>query len=127
MQTVNIQTKPTNKALDKILWLLVILFVAALVWVNNYYVGQPIVRILSVTGLAILTIITCAFTRKGRFVIQFGKESRIELRKVVWPTRKETINTTLLVTVLTIIVGFCLWLIDILFMFIINLLTGAAF
>ena len=51
-------------------------------------------------------------TGKGRDTREFLSESRFELRKVVWPTRQETTQTTLIVFVFVIITGLILWGLD---------------
>lgn len=55
----------------------------------------------------------------GKF-IQYLKDSRIELKKVVWPTKNETINLTLLVILISLGVAFFLGLID----WILNFILG---
>ena len=45
-------------------------------------------------------------------VVQFLKEVQIELKKVVWPTRKYTIASTTVVLILVIIIAIFLWLVD---------------
>ena len=50
--------------------------------------------------------------------------SRNEVRKVVWPTRQETVQTTLMVVVAVIILGIFLWLIDMLLLNAVQILTG---
>ena len=45
-------------------------------------------------------------------MFEFAKEAKIELRKVVWPTRQETIQTTSIVMVMVAVTGFILWGID---------------
>lgn len=127
MQVNNEAGEQKNKALDKLLWVLVIVTIAVMVWGNDYFADNPIIRIIGVAALSVLALVLCALTNKGKAVIAFAKESKIEMKKVVWPTRKETINTTLMVGVLTLVVGLFLWGIDSFFMFIIGLLTGARF
>src|SRR4051794_17852715 len=51
-------------------------------------------------------------TRQGRGIIQFLSEVRSELRKVVWPTRREATNLTALVVGISVFVGFLLGLVD---------------
>ncbi|MDF7666951.1 preprotein translocase subunit SecE [Orbaceae bacterium ESL0727] len=63
-------------------------------------------------------------TQKGKAFFTFAKESRAELRKVVWPTRKETVQTTLLVAAITVIVGTALWGMDSFFRTIVFYLTS---
>lgn len=122
------ETKQKSSSLaSKLFWVLAIVCVAVIIWGNDYFVDKPIIRILGIAVFAILAVVFCLLTQQGKKFIQFAQEAKIELYKVVWPTRKETINTTLLVAVLTIVVGLCLWGIDTLFMKIIGWLTGASF
>lgn len=51
-------------------------------------------------------------TDKGRQIWGFFQDSQVEVRKVVWPTRQETVQTTLLVVVMVIIVAIFMWLLD---------------
>ncbi|MBK5968154.1 MULTISPECIES: preprotein translocase subunit SecE [Thiorhodovibrio] len=60
----------------------------------------------------------------GRKLWRFASDSRMEVRRVVWPTRQETIQTTLVVIVMVLILGILLWLFDTLLMSILRLLTG---
>lgn len=66
-----------------------------------------------------------ATSDSGRALIEFSKGSQIELRKMVWPTRQETFQTTMIVLVAVVIVALYLWLIDIaVFEVIYDLLLG---
>lgn len=53
-----------------------------------------------------------AFTAKGRVAVEFLGEARFELRKVVWPTRQETLRSSALIVVVVIIVAIMLSIID---------------
>jgi preprotein translocase subunit SecE len=55
---------------------------------------------------------------------QFAGDARNEVRKVVWPTRQETLQTTLIVIVMVLILGIILWLFDRMLMSILRFLTG---
>lgn len=76
----------------------------------------PDVSILLRVGVAIAAIVVAlgvaATSQYGAALIDFSKGSRIELRKMVWPTRPETIQTTIIVLVLVVIVALFLWMID---------------
>ncbi len=63
-------------------------------------------------------------TERGRLLWQFVADSRMEVRKVVWPSRQETLQTTLVVVVMVLIVGIVLWLFDMILMSILRFLTG---
>ena len=67
-------------------------------------------------GVLLAGIAACvgvgAFTRAGRSMREYLVESQFEMRKVVWPTRDETIRTTLVIIVVVIILSLLLGLID---------------
>ncbi len=78
-------------------------------------------------GLVALVIVSAgiAFTTGTvHAILSFGRESRAEVRKVVWPTRQETVQTTLMVVVAVIILGIFLWLIDMMLLNAVQMLTG---
>lgn len=64
-----------------------------------------IVAIAAALGIA-------AFTVPGLKARHFLQESQFELRKVVWPTRQETIQTTIVILVVVLIVAIILWVVD---------------
>lgn len=76
----------------------------------------PDVSILLRVGVVLLAIVVAlavaATSQYGMSLIEFSKGSRIELRKMVWPTRPETIQTTGIVLVMVVIVALFLWAID---------------
>ncbi|WP_334323185.1 preprotein translocase subunit SecE [Gilliamella apicola] len=128
---VSNESQDTNTILDKFKWGLVLVLIAFIVWGNFYFAGpndiyQPntIVRIIAVVVISALTLFIGFTTSKGKSFILFLEESRKELRKVVWPPRKETINTTLLVAAITVVVGLALWGMDSLFRSVVFYLTS---
>lgn len=65
-----------------------------------------------IAGIVISSLIA-AFSSSGKQLIEFSKGSRIELRKMVWPSRAETGQTTMIVLILVVLVALFLWLIDV--------------
>jgi preprotein translocase subunit SecE len=61
---------------------------------------------------------------KGRTAVAFAKESRTEVRKVVWPTRQEAIQTTGIVLVVTLLMSLLLWGLDSVLFWLVGLITG---
>jgi preprotein translocase subunit SecE len=61
---------------------------------------------------------------QGQLLWKFIQGARVELRKVVWPTREETIQTTLVVLVFALIGGVFFWLLDLVLLFVTSKLTG---
>ena len=62
----------------------------------------------------------------GKLVYSYVTDSKVELKKVTWPTKQETTQTTLGVIFIVIIVGILLWLFDMLLGWAIGTLYGVA-
>ncbi len=81
-------------------------------------------RWLIVFGALAAAVFVAFQSVQGRELWQFVQGSRVELRKVVWPTRQETMQTTLVVFVAIIVMGVFFWLLDMLLGAITRALTG---
>ncbi|RDI46990.1 Protein translocase subunit SecE [Aquicella lusitana] len=111
--------------LDWLKWLVaLVLLLAGLV--GNHYYSEISMPIRTLVWLAVLAIagFVISRTQKGRWVVEFFRESRGELRKVVWPTREETMQTTLVVAAMVIILALLLWGMDSVLVWLIGWLTG---
>jgi len=83
--------------------------VVAYYWYNDFATWQ---RLLILLGSFVAAGAIGFFTRQGHALRDFLFESNFELRKVVWPTRQETIQTTLVIFVVVIALSLILGLID---------------
>ncbi|WP_344808303.1 preprotein translocase subunit SecE [Allohahella marinimesophila] len=102
-----------SSPLDAIKWTLVVLLIAAGVAGNSYFQAESMLyRVLALVGLAIVAALIALQTSKGKAFLSLAKEARLEIRKVVWPTRPETTQTTLIVIAFVLIVALILWAID---------------
>jgi len=81
-------------------------------------------RVLGVVAAVAVAAGIAYTTSVGQSTWGFMRESRSELRKVVWPTRQETIQTTLIVMAVVVLVALFLWLLDSLLLWLVKLLTG---
>lgn len=63
-------------------------------------------------GGLVLAVIIAWFSPSGKRFLNYGQQSWEELRRVVWPTRKETLNTTGLVMAFVVIIAFFLFICD---------------
>jgi preprotein translocase subunit SecE len=92
-----------------------------------YYVlvAQPAwMRWVSFAGGLVFGIAVFASSKHGRDFWQFMLDSRIELRKVVWPSRQETGQTTLIVFGFVIVAGIFFWVLDLVLAWATRQLTG---
>lgn len=111
--------------LDQLKWLIVVAIVAAGVVGNSYYAGESLLyRVLALVAMAAIATGIALTTQKGVAFLEMLREARVELRKVVWPTRLETGQTTAIVVVVVLIVALILWALDSLFAWIIASLIG---
>ena len=99
--------------LDKLKFALAVVFIAA--GIAGFYLLAPdasLLRGVSVLGGLAVAVVLVLTTAQGRHWIVFARESMMEARKVVWPTRKETLQTTAMVFVFVLLMAIFLWLTD---------------
>lgn len=83
-----------------------------------------LLRLGALIALVVVALVVVFTTALGRDTWGFLHGARTEVRKVVWPTRQETMQTTLVVIVVVFIMGLILWLLDMFLVWGIQLLTG---
>jgi len=106
-------SEAATSRLDSLKWIVVLAVVACGIYGNSYYADQPILyRVLALLVLALIAGWLASLTQRGGEFLTLVKGSRTEIRKVVWPTRQETTQTTLIVFVFVIIMGLILWGLD---------------
>lgn len=116
---------PSNNKFDWLKWLIATLLIISGLVANYYYNDQPWpLRLLAWLFLLGLVVAIVSQTFQGRRAIIFARESRLELRKVFWPTRQETMQTTLFVAIMVVVLALVLWGIDSILMWLIGWLTG---
>ena len=118
-----------SKGLNIFLWLLTVVIIAATAFGNIYFQDQystPI-RVVAIVVLLLISLGVAAMTNQGRKALGFFKDSRTELRKIVWPTRPEATQTTFMVVGVTVFVSLILWGLDSIIVRIITFLTDWRF
>ena len=122
---MSVHAETPASTLDTIKLALAVLIVAA--GIGGFYYFGEVSQLLRVLGLLVIIGIAVAIaltSEPGRTLWRFATDSRVELRKVVWPSRQETLQTTLIVIVVVLIMGVFLWLVDMLLLNIVKALTG---
>lgn len=110
---MNSKVTSEGSKLDAIKWLFVVAIVAAGVVGNSVFAGESLLyRVLALLALALVAGFIALQTAKGQAFFRLFKEAKNEIRKVVWPTRQETLQTTAVVVVAVLIVGLLLWGLD---------------
>ena len=110
---------------DKIKLLVALLLVVAGI-VGFYFLSDSaaVVRLISVLAGVALAIVVAYTSEPGKRFFAFGKDSVAEAKRVVWPTRKETLQTTGIVILFAITMALLLWAVDAGLMIMVNKLMG---
>ena len=118
-------TVSTSSSLDTVKLALALVVLAAgmfgFYWFEQIALTWRVIAMFAVVGVSVGLVL---WTDLGRRFMSFGRESRVELRKVVWPTRQETIQITLIVLVLVFLIGLFLWMVDSLLFWGVQMITG---
>ena len=118
-------TEQTSDWLDTVKWLIVVVLVAAGVAGNSYYSDQSLLyRVLALLAIGAVAAVIALQTAQGAAFWALTKGSRTEIRKVVWPTRQEAVQTTMIVVVFVLVVALLLWGLDSLLGWLVSLVIG---
>ena len=110
---------------SKAFWVLSLSLISLAVWGNSYFSDIGLLyRVLGVVGILLLSMFVLKFTIFGSQTFNLLLQSSTEIRKVVWPNRTETTQTTLIVTAAVLVASLILWGLDSLFSFLIKLVLG---
>ena len=97
-------------------WIIGLALISAAVYGNSYYFQEPLLyRVLGVLIVSSLGLFILTTTQEGKEALKTVIDSRTEIRRVVWPTRTETTQTTLIVLVVITLAALILWGLDSLF------------
>jgi len=122
---MNPKAEASDSRFDLVKWLVVVLLVVVGVVGNQYYSAQPILyRVLALLVIAAVAAYVGLQTGKGKAFFVLAKEARAEIRKVVWPTRQETTQTTLIVVAVVLVMALLLWGLDSLLGWLVSLIVG---
>lgn len=98
---------------DKLKWLAAALLVVAGIAAFYMLGTAPLVlRVLSVLVGVGLAAGVLWYTEVGQSIVDLGRESVVEAKKVVWPTRRETLQMTGVVILFVVVMALFLWLVD---------------
>lgn len=107
------KAQQSTSRFDVAKWLVVFVLIAVGVVGNQYFSAESVLyRVLGLVVLALVAAFVALQTERGRRFATLLKEARVEIRKVVWPTRPELIQTTAIVVVFVLVVALILWGMD---------------
>lgn len=110
---MNAKVEKENAALDPVKWIVALAIIAAGVVGNYYFSAESLLyRVIALLVLAVVAGYVALQTEKGKQFSALVSEAKTEIRKVVWPTRPELIQTTFMVVVFVLVVALVLWGVD---------------
>ncbi|WP_040261482.1 preprotein translocase subunit SecE [Pseudomonas massiliensis] len=119
------KAEASDTRFDLLKWLVVVALVVVGVVGNQYYSAAPVLyRVLALLVLAAVAAYVALQTAKGKSFFVLAKEARTEIRKVVWPTRQETAQTTMIVVAVVLVMALLLWGLDSLLGWLVSLIVG---
>jgi len=111
--------------MDKVKFAIVLLLIGGGIYGFYHFADEAfifrVVGLIAVLAVAFGLAIT---TEAGANGISFSRAAVIEMRKTVWPTKKETMQTTGIVMIMVVIMGLVLWLFDTILVSVIRWLTS---
>tara|TARA_R110001632_G_scaffold149996_2_gene267423 strand:- start:1081 stop:1428 length:348 start_codon:yes stop_codon:yes gene_type:complete len=111
--------------LDKAKWTIISLFVIGTLYLNYYFYSESVAyRVPGIILMAILCLVVAFSTKRGKVAWQFVKDSKMELYKVVWPTKQETVQSAIIVMIMVIVMSLLLWIFDSILFKLIAWITG---
>jgi preprotein translocase subunit SecE len=120
-----VQVPEEASAKDNALMILAIVALLAGVVGFYWFEEDPLALRLAMVGSGVVVAVGLAWVSwYGREFWQFAQAARVELRKVVWPEREDTVRTTVLVIVFASLMGVFFWVLDLILTWLIRLLTG---
>lgn len=116
--------------LDVAFWVLALALLIAATMINQYLpaywapANNVWVRVGAIAGSIVVALGLLYATQQGKAFVGLLKDSRVELRRVTWPTKQETLTTTWQVLLVVLVMGLILWAFDTLFGWLIQSIIG---
>jgi len=118
-----VDSKKSGYSINTILSIVIFVASLAVFYLNPLALTSLLFKVLIlVAGLVVAGLVFISGS-EGKSFVSFMKETKIELKKVVWPTREETTKTTGMIIIAVIIVSIFLWIVDAFFTWMVQLLT----
>jgi len=127
--TTQAEDVTTNNSLNTVKWVVAIAILIAAT-VGNRYAPELLpqlsswVRIVALVVLAVGALAITLTTAQGQSFIKLLKEAQVEARRIVWPTKDETMQTTMIVCAVVVVMSLLLWGVDSLFGWMISAVIG---
>jgi preprotein translocase subunit SecE len=120
----------SHSALDPVLWLVALALLVGATLIPQYLpaywapAANTWTRLGVIAGVVVLALVLIGVSSQGRGLVTLLKDAQVELRRITWPTKADTLHTTWIVLVVVIVMGLILWLMDLFFGWAIQFIIG---
>ena len=122
---MGVVTEAKQFRLDGLKWLVVSSLVGGAIYANWYFSAESaLYRVIGLVLVLLIAAFVASKTEKGAAIIELSIGARTEWRKVVWPTKQERNQTTLIVVAVILLMALILWGIDSILSWIASLIMG---
>ena len=119
------EAQENNYRLDAAKWLVVLALLAGAVYANIYFSAESVFyRSLGFLFVAAIAVAIAVQTQKGHAFWELILSARTEWKRIVWPTKQERNQTTMLVVAVVFVLSLLLWLLDLLFGWLFGMFLG---
>jgi len=118
-----VDSKKSGYSINTILSIVILVASLAVFYLNPLALTSLLFKVLILVACLVVAGLVFISGSEGKSFVSFMKETKIELKKVVWPTREETTKTTGMIIIAVIIVSIFLWIVDAFFTWMVQLLT----
>ena len=120
----------TGSPVDVIFWIIALALLAGALMVNQYLPAYWIpannvwVRVGVILACIVVALGLLYATHQGKGFVQLLKDSRVELRRVIWPTKQETVTASWQVLLVVVITAISLWCFDYIISWLMKFIIG---
>jgi preprotein translocase subunit SecE len=112
-------------AFDAVKWLVAVSLIAGGIYAYYHYDQYPVLyRVLGLIPVVVIALLVAVWTQGGGAFWDLVRQARLEVYKVVWPTRQETVQTTMIVLLVVFVIALILWLLDMFFGWLASIIIG---
>lgn len=120
----------SSSIVDVLLWLIALSLLMCSTLVSQYLpaywapASNVWVKIAVIGGMIVVALGLLYATAQGKGFVRLLSDARLELTRITWPTKNDTIHTTWIVLVVVVIMAILLWMMDMFFGWAIKLVIG---
>ncbi|WP_367670684.1 preprotein translocase subunit SecE [Sodalis-like secondary symbiont of Drepanosiphum platanoidis] len=124
---MNFKYKKKEKNIDIIKLIFIIIFNICIATICKIKEINFILQFITIISIFFIELYIFIKTFYGKIFISFVHKSLIETKKIIWPSSRDTLNTTIVIFIVTLLVSIILWILDTILIYIISIIIQLRF